>query len=459
MQWIGKAFCAIAIAAKGIGCAPVDVNLPEPVKPAGPLSIQAAIELAWLNNPDGRAAAERLNEAREAVKEASSYYWPVLRLIEQYTQTTSPSRAFGTILDQRAFSPGLDFNDPGTTSNVHVGAAGTITLFDGGRRRARVEGAEAHAVSAAAQAEMVRRDIALEVARAFYLIHKSLEAAATQERSVEALARHQQVAQARLEEGVARRSEVLAIAVRIAETRQSVIAARAAAARAEAGLHILLGLRVTDRVELEPPPSDPPPRREEIPVLLERARKSRFELALSGARVREAQARLKEVWAGYFPDVTLFGAFGFDDEHLVLSHSSWTWGLSFIEEVFEALRTPVRARQALAGLRAALAEDRKAFLAVELDVSDAGLDADEAEARFAAVEESGRLAAESKRLATSEYEAGAASVTELLDAELADASAKTRLSAARYDQAFSRIAILNAIGEYPAPPEELAADQ
>lgn len=458
MTVIGKALRLGALLAVGLGCAPVEYVPPEPVLPEGPLSIQAAIELAYLNNPDVTASQERLLAARAAISEASSYYWPVLRLIERYTQTNSPSQAFGSILDQRAFSPALDFNDPGKTSNFHTGVAGSITLYDGGRRRARVERAEAQALSEGARLETVRRDLALEVARAFYLIHKARDAAATQETALAALTQHLRVARARLEEGAARRSDVLALEVRIAETRESVIVARSSAARAEAGLHVLLGLSVSDPVDVERPTDEEPAAREELPRLLERARKSRFELVEAQGRLREAQARLKEVWAGYFPEVTLLGSFGFDDESLALSHSSWTWGLSFLEDIFDALRTPQRVRQALAGLRAAHAAYRKSLLEVELAVSDATLDADEADARLAVAEETAQLATESARLVTSEYAEGAADVTELLDGELALAGARTRLGAARFDRALSRVAISHAIGEYPAPPEVVAAD-
>lgn len=450
---------SVAIATIVVSCAPLDYRPADPVRPDGPLSIEAAIQLALQNNPDVLVAEERVNEARAAIDEASSYYWPVLQLLERFTQTDTPSQAFSHILDQRRFDSTLDFNDPGVTSNVRTGVGGSITLYDGGRRRARVMGAEARATSEAARAEMVKRDLALEIARAFYLIHKAAELASTQEKSLETLATHLRITEARLVEGAARRSEVLAVRVRQAETREAVIIARNSSARARAGLHVMLGLSITDAVELEEPRDEEIAASRALDDLLETALRNRFELAESENRVRVAQARLKEVWAGYFPDITVFGSFGFDDRDPALSHANWTWGVSVVEDLFDALRTPYRVRQAFANLKSAHATFRKAFLAVELDVKNAVLDAAEADARFEVSEQAVQLAEESLRLVEVEYNEGAADVTRLLDAETALTRARTRLNAAKYDRALSRVAIAHAIGEFPAPPEATASEE
>src|SRR5690606_18555447 len=153
---------AIGIAVSS--CAPVEFRLAEPIRPDEPLSLDEAVGLAIRNNPDIFAAEERVTAARAAIDEAHSYYWPVLAIVERFTQTDTPSQAFASILDQRRFSNTLDFNDPGVTPNFRTGLTGSITLFDGGRRRARALAAQASALSAEARAEIVRRDIALEVA-------------------------------------------------------------------------------------------------------------------------------------------------------------------------------------------------------------------------------------------------------------------------------------------------------
>ncbi len=446
---------ACTILAAG-GCSLPEVAPRRPEQPAGPLSLDAAVELALRNNPDVLAAEDRVAEGRAAIDEAYSHYWPVLQLVERFTQTDAPSQAFASILDQRRFESTLDFNDPGVTPNFRTGLTGSITIYDGGRRRARAMEASARAKASEARQEEVRRDLALEVARSYYLIHEARETASAQESSISTLEAHLRIAGARVAEGAARRSEVLAVQVRLAETREGAISARNSARRAEAGLLILLGLGVEARVDLLPPPIEPPAPAVKLEDLLPRARRHRFEIVEAVEDARAAQAKVKDAAAGYFPEITVFGNFGFDDRDPSLGHANWTWGVTFLESLFDALRAPHRMRQAVAGFSAALAALQGAVLKVELDLKNAILDGEEADARHAVAAEAVTLAEESLRLVEAEYREGAATVTRLLDAELALTRARTRLSSASYGRALSRIATAHAAGEYPAPPAEEA---
>jgi outer membrane protein TolC len=437
------------------GCSGKEPLLPEPRKPEGPLSLDAAVALALENNPDLLAAGERVAAARAAVDEAASQYWPVLRFIESFTQINQPSRAFGSILDQRDFDASVDFNDPGITPSWQTGLTGSITLYDGGRRRARVLAREAEAESAAAAAERTRHDIAYEVARSFYLLHKAREAAAAQERSISTLTAHVRIAEARVAEGAARRSEALAVGVRLAETREAAVVARSSAARAEAGLKILLGLRWNDPLVLESPGPFAPGPPEDSGALFGRAAARRPELLEAAAAARGAMARVKEATAGYLPEVTLLGSMGWDDNNpFDLRHVNWTWGVTFLESLINAFRAPIHVREALAALKAAAAAARSAQLRVELDVQNALLDAEEAAARQETASQAQALAEESLRLVEAEYQQGAANVTRLLDAELALTQARTRLSAATHDRALAAVAIAHAAGELPWLEEE-----
>jgi outer membrane protein TolC len=430
-------------------------------KPAGPLSLDAAVELALRNNPDVQAAGERVEQARAAISEAWSYYWPVLQVMERVSRTDQPSRAFGSILDQRRFDNGLDFNEPGATTNFRSGITGSITLYDGGRRRARVMQSKAQAGSSEAALEEVRRDIAFETAKAFFLIHKAEEAAATEEKSIGTLESHLRITQARLEQGAGLRSDALGVQVRLAETREAAIVARNAALRADSGLRLLLGLGVEEPLALLPPATEEAPPRPELPALIARAREGRPEIARARQDVAVAEAKVKEVYAGYFPEVTVFGDFGFDSRHLSLDRSSWFWGVSFLESILEAFRTPARVEQAMANLAAVHAQGRKTVLLVEQDVRNSLLDAEEADARAEVAGQALDLAEESLRLVEAEYQEGRSGITRLLEAELALTQARARRSAALHDRSLSRIAIAHAAGEYPPPraPRAAEADQ
>lgn len=436
------------------GCAAPEHVAPAIEKPAGPLTLERAVELCLRNNPDVQAAAERVEIARGAIDEAVSSYWPVLQFVESFTMVDRPSQAFAFRLDQGRFSLASDIPDPGITTDWRTGLGASLTLYDGGRRRARVQASVAEAQSAAAEAERVRRDLALEVARAYVTVLKARETASDQEKSLKTLEQHLRITEAREAAGAARRSDVLAVRVRVAETREARIAASNAAERALAGLRFLLGLDVDDPVELSGPvPADERPRGD-LGSLLDLAKARRWELVRAAKEVEAAEARLREALASYHPDVTLFGGFGFDAKNPAqFEYGNWNWGFSFVKDLFDILRAPHRVRQAAAARDAAHAAARKALLGVQLDVKNALLDGEESDARCEVAAQAVELAEETLRLVEAEYREGAATITKLLDAELALTQARTRRSAAAHDRAFSRIALAHAVGEFPSPPE------
>ena len=63
-------------------------------------------------------------------------------------QTDSPMNAFGSILNQRAFNFGLDFNNPGTIDNLNATALLGVNLYSGGQVSAGKRAAEAARASA-----------------------------------------------------------------------------------------------------------------------------------------------------------------------------------------------------------------------------------------------------------------------------------------------------------------------
>jgi len=439
------------------GCAAPEFVPPETHKPAGPLALDDVVDLALRNNPGLAAAAGRVEAARAAIDEAWAAYLPALQLFGRYTQADMPSRAFGTILDQERFNNRIDFNDPGVTRNWHPGLGGGITLYDGGRRRHRAKAAEAGAAAEEAALDAARRDIAYEAARAYFLVHKAREAAAAHEEAAETLAVLLRIAEARRGEGALRGADVLEVGARLAETRRAAVEARGSAARAETGLRALLGLGAAEELALAPPALDAPPARPALDECLARARERRPEIDRARLMFEAARAQADAAHAGWFPDVTIFGEFGFDARKLSIGHPNWLWGVEVVESVFEAFKTPLRVRQAMARVAEAHAAGRAVVLEVEREVAHALLDAEEADTRGTAAAAEEALAVEALRVAEVELAEGKAAPAHVLDRRTALTAARARLAAAACDRSFARIALAHATGEYPPRRADVAA--
>ena len=87
-------------------------------------TLDRAVLTALERHPDARVARARVDAAQAMVDQAQSAWRPQVSLSGRYTDTNSPMMAFGSILNQRAFNFGLDFNRPGNIDNLN--ATGTV---------------------------------------------------------------------------------------------------------------------------------------------------------------------------------------------------------------------------------------------------------------------------------------------------------------------------------------------
>ena len=110
------------------------------------------------------------------MQQAQSAWYPQLAVSGRYTDTNNPMMAFGSILNQRAFNFGLDFNHPGQIDNLD--AAGTVAynLYSGGKASAGRQAARAGAQAAAYDLNAARHELAAEVVKAVLNLQKAREA-------------------------------------------------------------------------------------------------------------------------------------------------------------------------------------------------------------------------------------------------------------------------------------------
>jgi outer membrane protein TolC len=83
-------------------------------------TLDRAVATALERHPDARVAQARVHAAQSLVDQAQSAWRPQVSLSGRYTDTNSPMLAFGSILNQRAFNFGLDFNRPGRIDNLNA---------------------------------------------------------------------------------------------------------------------------------------------------------------------------------------------------------------------------------------------------------------------------------------------------------------------------------------------------
>lgn len=424
---------------------------PENEMPTGPLSLSEAIDLALERNPDLQAAAEHIAEAEAQVGVVTSSFYPQVAARLGYARTDNPAQAFAMILNQRRFSPTLDFNDPGTTQNVRPEIVGAFPLFRGGqdyqRRRASLLGLDL----AKLEEEALRNGLTEAVISAYYALIAAPEQVDATRASADAVSSAMQQTRSRVAAGTALKADVLSLEVRLAEAREAQVRADNGVELARAALRSLLALEPEAPVEVAPIEA-PPPEMEPATFAeaLDRANASRPELAAAKRRVEIGEREVKAEIAGYFPRLDAVGSFGNDSSNLELTsaQNNWAFGVAAEVDVFSGFRTRERVRAAERRLAQTRQAERRTRLEVEHEVRSSFLEYDAARRRLAVAQAAVSAAEEALRLVEVQYSAGAATITRYLEAEAGRSAARSRSIAARYDLRRSAAGLQKAMGTW-----------
>ncbi|MBX3024217.1 TolC family protein [bacterium] len=421
------------------------------VAAAQPLSIEEAVGLALRDNPDARAAAERIGEAEARLGEATAAFYPRVDGRIVFARTDNPAQAFGMILNQRKFSFDLDFNNPGPTQNVRPEIVGAFPIFRGGqdyfRRQAAALGVEAAKLERLA----VRNGLTEAVIDAFYALVAAPQLAESAGASVRAVGAALDHARTGFDAGTVLKSDVLSLETRLAESREQQLRASNAIELARTGLRTLLGQPAGRSLEIAPPPRDAAPALPDtLEAALARATAARPELAAAGRQVAMRERELEAERAAYLPTIDIVGGYGNDSADFQLSHNtdSWLVGATAELNVFSGFRIRERVRAAEHELASAREVERRTRLDIEREAQNAFLSYGEARQRDD-VSQAGLAAADAAlRLVEEQYRAGTVTVTRYLEAEAARSAARSRAIVARYDVRRAEAALQKAIGAW-----------
>ena len=410
-------------------------------------TLDRAVATALERSPDARMARARIDGAQALVDQSRSAWLPQLSLSGRYTGTNSPMMAFGSILNQRAFDFGLDFNRPGMIDNLN--ATGTIAynLYGGGRPTAGRIAAQAGAIAADFDLRAAQHQLAAEVVKATLNLHKAREAVTAVEGGVKAYAAAVEVARARFDSGQLLKSDLLSLEVQLAQTRESLSAARHGAALAARAFVFVLGLDPTDET-VELATDDPALIRLVVPD--SRDFSQRPELLGLQERVRAASAMVDAARAGRRPAVNAFASYQYDQGWKTDRHGdSWLAGVSVDVNIFDGGLTSGRIRQSSAELAQVKEMLRKTSLGIGLEVEQARLAHASAVERLAVTTPVVAQAEESASLIRARFEREVVLTADLIGAESRLLEARLRRTIASADERMALVDLRRALGLNP----------
>jgi outer membrane protein len=413
-------------------------------------TLDRAVATALERSPDARSARARLEGAQALVDQAQSAWRPQVSLAGRYTDTNSPMLAFGSILNQRAFNFGLDFNRPGNIDNLNATGTVAYNLYAGGRATAGRSAAQAGAAAADFDLQAAHHRLVTEVVRAALNLRKAREAVAAVAGGVRAYEAAVGVARARFDAGQLLKADLLSLEVQLAQTRESLSSARHGAALAARAFHFIMGLDPTETT-VELPDDDPALTRLTLPDT--RDFSQRPELLGLAARTRSAEAMVEAARGTRRPTVNAFASYQYDHGWQTARHGdSWLAGLSVDLNVFDGGQTTGKIRQSNAELTQVKEMLRKATLGIGLEVEQARLAHADATERLAVSALAVEQAAESAALSRARFEKEALLTADLIGAESRLLETRLRRTFAATDERLALVELRRALGLTPLPP-------
>jgi outer membrane protein len=412
------------------------------------LTLTEAVERAVKENREIGATREGIAAAEARVSGASAQRFPRLR-------ADANVFLWNEAIEVSLAPPGTP-NPPTITVRDQITGSVTLTLaqpISGLVVLGTLIGVEQAGVSVArADLDRARLDVGYRAAESYLRILQAQAGRDIAQKSLEQITAQLERAKVLEGSGVLGRVDILRIEAARDSARTAVLRAEAAVATAGHALVLSIGLRdgtevtvVDDLAE----PAPPIPWTEEKAI--ETARLNRPELRGAERRIEQARGAKQIAKSGYLPNINGVatyqhnegnGEFSTKDSAFVgvtLQWDLWDWGKTRAS-VSEAA---ARERQARIGLDAAAD-------GIVFDVRRRYLEARTAHETLAVAKSALTASEEAYRITSVRFKEGAATTTDVLDAETDVARARTGYTVARYDYFIARAGLARAIGELPA---------
>jgi outer membrane protein len=405
------------------------------------LTLSEAVALALEHNPDLAVDSPGQQAARMEFKATKGGYLPRLDFEQSYLAGNNPVFVFGTLLSQQRFTadnfalPGL--NSPSPLDNLQTRVTVQQSIWDFGRTRDQRDQARLGVDIADQAHEAHVRQVLLNVFNSYYatsLAHNALETARVALRSAEAI---EAQAKARVESGLAVEADLLRSRVYLSAAKQQEIQAQGQLKIAQSQLSHLMGTSLDKATGNTSPLT---PTNITIPsegsLVAEKRKRPDYQALLT--ELHQAKIAVGSRQKEFKPTVSGYAAWEADNPSPgSYGGNNWSTGITLRWNLFAGGSDAAR----LEAARQRLEQKRRQVAAMEstmdLEIHKASIQYQSAEQQVIAAQAAEAQSEESLRILRNRYDAGLATMTDLLSAESARSSARTGLAEAIYRQRIS----------------------
>ena len=418
----------------------------------GPLTVERAVEEALTASPELEQMRQRMKAAAEQVRQVEATFYPRLIVSEDYNITNNAVFALMDIINQRRFSPDIDFNHPGTQQNFGSRLRGEWALFEGGSRWYDRKASLEQQRSVGAERQAARNQLVARVTEIYYQWLQALAFIGVAERAFESAQTDERLGEARVRAEAALPSELLRLKARRAEVHGNLVTARTNALKLQAGLERLMA-RPIQPEEIPDPGINVAVAQDEarsgdadqyVAIALEK----RPEMAAVRSLIEAANARVRSAQGGLLPRLGTNVDYGLDSENLGRFSDSWLVGIQATWPLFEGGLSVSKIEEARVRVKEIQARGDQVALDIALEVNQATLAVREAAEKIRVAGERKTWAEKALGEVRQIYARQAATVDALLQAEVAWNQAEVSYTAALYEGKIAQAFLRRALGDF-----------
>jgi outer membrane protein TolC len=410
------------------------------------LTLEKSIRLAISQNPYHLAAEERLEMARAKLREAVAGFLPSLNSEGLHTLA---EKVF--TLEFPSFIPGeppqrisMDF-----TKDYQFYLNFSLPLFTGGRLTSGYKQAKYNLRSTEEAVRQSKHITVFNAKKAFYGYLLTKDFAKVAEEAVDVAEKHLKNVKSLYGVGMASKFDLLRSEVQVANLKPQLIKARNNLKIAELSLITLLGLDLSQPIEIKGylsyEPFEP-----DLEESVSKAMLKRPEITQLKYQKQMAGQGLKLARASNLPSFALSATYNFWADQLNFRKDTWqsfyTVNLVFTVPLFNGFATSARVAQAKAMIKELGFTQKGLIDIIEFEVRKAILRLQEAKESLHSQEKNVEQAQESLRIAELNFSEGLATTLDISSAQAALSQAKTNYSQALYDYVMSLAELDKAMG-------------
>lgn len=398
----------------------------------GPLSLFEVVDKALCNYPQTRETWANAKAAAAQVGVNRADYFPTLNL----SGSASQNRTSGTA-------------NSGSQTTQSINLSADYLLFDFGAREARVESARQALVAADWTHNATMQDVILSAIQNYYQLFATRTVVEAEIENEKSALQSLEAARSRYETGVATSADRLQAQTAYSQAILTRTRAEGDAQIAQGNLATIMGFDADIPFDIVAPLAKPSDEQQQKNVreLIETAKHVRPDLAAAEAQVKAARANVRVAESNGKPTISLGASQG-------VSHSSGTnhprttsIGISVNVPLFTGFRNTYQIKQAQAQTESRIAQRDRLENQVTLDVWTAYHNLNTEQQAFKAAVDLLESAKESLRVALGRYKAGVGTLSDLLNAQAALASANSQHIRSTYNWYIARAALAQAIGQ------------